>query len=57
LQLNTFAMLLLMPTTILQIATREANNTRDLIQQLSNSFWLGRTAVNARIKDFFANGN
>jgi hypothetical protein len=56
-RLNTFAMLLLMPTSLLQMAARDADNTTDLVQQLSQFFWLGRSLVNARLKDFFAHGN
>lgn len=55
--LNCFAMLLLMPSQLLQVATREATNTQDLVEQLSSFFWVGRSVVNARIKDFFLNGN
>ncbi len=56
-QLNTFAMQILIPATLLQVATREATNTQDLVEQLSNFFWLGRSVINARIKDFFRHGN
>ncbi len=56
-RLNTFAMLLLIPSPLLQVATREANNSRDLVQQLSDFFWMSRAVVNARIKDFFTHGN
>ena len=54
---NIFASLLLMPTALLQLATREADHTRDLIQQLCDVFWLSRSLVNARLKDYFINGN
>lgn len=54
---NVFAMLLLLPTTLMQIATSQADVTRDLVQQLSEMFWVSRSVVNARLKDFFQNGN
>jgi hypothetical protein len=56
-RLNAFAMFLLMPTALLQLAARDADHSTDLVQQLSQFFWLGRSLVNARLKDFFAHGN
>jgi len=56
-KINLFAMLLLIPGESLQKATRRVDGTHDLVQQLSEIFWIGRPIVNARIKDFFAHGS
>ncbi len=56
-RINHFASLLLVPSDLLQIVTKQADHTRDLVQQLSEMFWVSRLIVNIRLKDFLALGN
>lgn len=56
-RLNLFASLLLIPGNVLQQALRQIDETRDLVEQLSNLFWVSRTIMNSRLKDFLANQN
>ncbi len=56
-RINLFASLLLAPSSLLQLATRQCDSTRDLSGQLAEIFWVSRTVMNARLKDFFVHGN
>lgn len=56
-RINLFAALLLVPGDLLQKAMRQLNHARDLVGQLSEIFWVGRTVINARLKDFVENGD
>lgn len=56
-RINLFASLLLVPGHLLQLVTKQLDHTRDLIQQLSESFWVSRSVVNVRLKDFLTLGN
>jgi hypothetical protein len=56
-KLNLFAMLLLLPTPLFQLAAAEAVHNRDLVEQLTEFFWVSRSIVNARIKDLLLNGD
>ena len=56
-RVNLFAGLLLIPGPLLQRATRVVNHSRDIVGQLSEMFWVGRTVMNSRLKDFLENGN
>ncbi len=52
-QTNLFALFLLMPTHLLQLAGCQSDPAKDVVDQLSNHFWLSRSLVNIRLKDFF----
>ena len=56
-RINVFAGLLLVPGDLLQRATRLVNPARDIVSQLSEIFWVGRTVMTARMKDFVEHGN
>lgn len=56
-RLNVFASLLLVPGDILQIAAAQIDHTRDLIEQLAALFWVSRSVMNERLKDYFTHGN
>lgn len=56
-RINLFAGLLLIPGDLLQKATRQLSHAHDIVGQLANFFWVGRTVMNARLKDFFEHGN
>jgi len=56
-RMNLFAGLLLVPGPLLQKATRSVNHSRDIVGQLADMFWVGRTVMNARLKDFVEHGN
>jgi hypothetical protein len=49
---NLFALLLLMPTHLLQLACCQGDPAKDVIDQFSHHFWLSRSLVNTRLKDF-----
>jgi len=51
-RLNIFASALLMPSALLQGALRYSDSTSDLIDQLAVLFWLPRSIVTARVRDF-----
>lgn len=54
---NQFALLLLMPPRSFGLALREVDDTRDIIQQLAEIFWLSRSVANSRMKDYFRHGS
>jgi hypothetical protein len=56
-RMNLFAGLLLVPGDLLQRAMRQVNHGRDIVGQLSEIFWVGRSVMNARLKDFLEHGN
>lgn len=56
-KLNMFASLLLIPGDLLQIAMNQIDETRDLVQQLSDVFWVSRTIMNSRLRDFLTHQN
>jgi hypothetical protein len=49
---NLFALFLLIPSHLLQIACRQCDPACDLVEQLMGRFWLSRTLINIRLKDF-----
>lgn len=49
---NLFALFLLTPSHLLQQAYSQCDPARDLIDQLARHFWLSRTLINVRLKDF-----
>ncbi|APJ04220.1 ImmA/IrrE family metallo-endopeptidase [Silvanigrella aquatica] len=49
---NRLALFLLMPSYLLQIACSQCDPARDTIEQLMAQFWLSRTLINIRLKDF-----
>ncbi|NBX16945.1 MAG: hypothetical protein EBR09_06220 [Proteobacteria bacterium] len=56
-RLNIFASALLMPSYLLQSALRHADPTCDLVEQMSTLFWVPRSVVSNRLKDFIAAQN
>lgn len=54
---NQFALSLLMPSRAFGLALREVDDTRDIIQQLAEMFWLPRSVANSRLKDYFRHSN
>jgi len=56
-RLNMFASALLMPTPLLQTALRHAEPTCDLVEQLSVLFWVPRSIVATRLRDFIVSSN
>lgn len=51
-RLNIFAGALLMPSALLQSALRHADASCDPVEQLSTLFWLPRSVVSTRLRDF-----
>lgn len=51
-RLNIFAGALLMPSALLQAALRHSDSSCDLVEQLSTLFWLPRSVVSTRLRDF-----
>ncbi len=49
---NRLALFLLMPTYLLQIAFSQCDPARDTVEQLMALFWMSRTLINIRLKDF-----
>ncbi|MEN9808485.1 MAG: hypothetical protein RLZZ488_52 [Pseudomonadota bacterium] len=56
-RLNIFASALLIPTSLLQAALRHADPSSDPVEQLSVLFWVPRSVVSARLKDFIVTQN
>lgn len=54
---NQFALLLLMPQRSFGLALREVDDTKDIVQQLAEMFWVSRSVANSRMKDYFRHGN
>lgn len=54
---NTLAIFLLMPTYLLQVACSQCDPARDTVEQLMTQFWMSRTLVNIRLKDFLMHRN
>ena len=52
-QSNLFASRLLMPTELFALSMREVDDSRDIVQQLAEIFWMSRSLVNLRIRDHF----
>jgi hypothetical protein len=48
---NHFASALLMPYPLFAVAMREVDDTRDIVSQLAETFWMTRSTVNLRLKD------
>lgn len=49
---NRLALFLLMPSYLLQIAFSQCDPARDSVEQLMALFWMSRTLINIRLKDF-----
>lgn len=47
---NHFAAALLMPSDLFALVMREIDDTRDIVAQLSETFWMPRSTVNMRLK-------
>jgi hypothetical protein len=47
---NHFAAALLMPYDLFAVAMRELDDTRDIVAQLAEAFWMSRSTVNIRLK-------
>jgi hypothetical protein len=47
---NHFAGSLLMPSNLFALVMREIDDTRDIVAQLSETFWMTRSTVNMRLK-------
>lgn len=56
-RLNIFASALLMPSPLIQAALRHADPTCDLVEQLSVLFWVPRSIVSCRLRDFIVSQN
>ncbi len=56
-RLNIFATALLMPAHLMQAALRHADPTCDLVEQLSVLFWVPRSIVSSRLRDFIVSQN
>lgn len=56
-QCNLFSLFLLMPTYLLQLASCQRDPAKDVVDQFSQFFWLTRSLVNIRLKDFFQHKN
>jgi hypothetical protein len=49
---NLFALFLLMPSHLVQLASCQRDPAKDITDQFSHFFWLTRALVNVRLKDF-----
>lgn len=56
-RINIFASALLMPSSLLQAALRHADPSCDIVEQLAVLFWVPRSVVSARLKDFIVSQN
>lgn len=56
-RINIFASALLMPSALLQAALRHADPSCDIVEQLAVLFWVPRSVVSARLKDFIVSQN
>lgn len=54
---NLLALFLLMPSHFMQLTCIQRDPAKDIIDQYSKYFWLTRSLVNIRLKDFFQNKN
>ncbi|WP_338635310.1 hypothetical protein [Spirobacillus cienkowskii] len=54
---NRLALFLLMPSYLLQIACSQCDPARDTVEQLMSHFWMSRTLINIRLKDFLIHRN
>lgn len=54
-QANIFVENLLVPSRMLGAAIQAADPTKDLVQQLSETFWVSKTFMNQRIRDYLEN--
>ncbi|MES2613988.1 MAG: hypothetical protein V4591_01080 [Bdellovibrionota bacterium] len=50
---NLFSLFLLIPTHLVQLASCQRDPAKDLVDEFSRFFWLTRSLVNIRLKDFF----
>ena len=51
-QCNLFTLFLLMPSHLVQLAGCQRDPAKDIVDQFSQFFWLTRSLVNSRLKDF-----
>jgi hypothetical protein len=56
-RINLFAGLLLIPGHLLQKVCRQLPASCDLVAEMASIFWVGRSVMTARLKDFMQNGN
>ena len=56
-RVNHFAGLLLVPGSLLQRVCRQLPPSSDIVAEMASIFWVGRSVMNARLKDFLQNGN
>jgi hypothetical protein len=54
-QANIFVENLLVPSRMLGSAIQAADPTKDLVQQLSETFWVSKTFMNQRLRDYLEN--
>ncbi|MEI8025957.1 MAG: ImmA/IrrE family metallo-endopeptidase [Pseudomonadota bacterium] len=54
-QANIFVENLLVPSRMLGAAIQAADPTKDLVQQLSETFWVSKTFMNQRLRDYLEN--
>lgn len=52
---NIFAAMLLIPTKLLKQEITKIDNSFDLVTQLANTFWVSRSLMNQRLKDYLEN--
>lgn len=53
-ELNQFALELLAPLSLVKAEVERCDTSQDLVDQLSESFWLSRSVMNRRIRDAIA---
>jgi Zn-dependent peptidase ImmA (M78 family) len=54
---NVFAGALLIPSELLRDEVQKLDMSFDMIRQLSEVFWVSRSLMNQRLRDFLENGN
>ncbi len=54
-QANVFAGMLLIPGTMLRKEVESINSSMDIIAQLAETFWVSKTLVNQRLRDYMEN--
>lgn len=56
-QANIFAGMLLVPANILRVEVAKVNSSLDIVAQLAETFWVSKSLMNQRLRDYLENLN
>ena len=54
-QANIFAGALLVPASLLKIEVERINSSLDIVMQLADTFWISKSLMNQRLRDYMEN--